>query len=195
MGILAALLIAAPPVLGKKKKSRDRDPEELFNPFLGVELSHWLVGPIQRIATGDEVDAYLLITSDDDARSFIEEFWARRAEGVGVFEKKPRQVYDERVLDADKRFSEGANPGHLTDRGTVFVVFGEPEKVEFESGKQVGDPPTEAWEYPKDAGPGLGGEPPERFYRFIEIDGQVVAYNSQRLEQMRRRRLPEPDRF
>ena len=97
----------AAPAAAKKPK----DPEELFNPILGVNYSHWLVGPVVEIATEDEVEAYLLLVDDEGAKAFIDAFWEKRAEGVALFTKPPRQLFDERAAEADKRFSEGASPG------------------------------------------------------------------------------------
>ncbi len=182
---LAALVLAllfAPPALAKKKKERKpTDPNELFNPLLGIDYSHWLVGPIAEIATLEEVRKYLELPSDEDAEAFVVAFWASRAEGYGYFDKKPREICEERAINADKLYSEGAYPGRRTARGTIYILFGEPEEVEYQIPREVGDPTLEAWEYPKDAEPGLGGEPPDRYYRFVEIDGSKVLYTGQKM--------------
>lgn len=179
---LALGLLLAPPVSAKKKKDKKpTDPNELFNPLLGIEYSHWLVGAIAEIATVEEIHEYLELLSDEDAKAFIDAFWAKRAEGYGYFDKKPREIYEERAAEADKQFSEGAYPGRRTDRGTIYILFGKPEEVEFETPYEVGMPTLEAWKYPKDAEPGLSGEPPERSYRFAEIDGSKVLYKGQKM--------------
>lgn len=178
---LTFAILLAPPVLAKKKEKKPTDPNELFNPLLGIEYSHWLVGPIAEIATLQEIEEYLALPSDEDAKAFIDAFWAKRAEGYGYFDKKPREIYEERAVEADKQYSEGAYPGRRTARGTIYILFGKPEEVEFEIPHEVGQPTLEAWRYPKDAGPGLGGEPPERLYRFVEIDGSKVLYTGQKM--------------
>ena len=79
---LVVSLVFAPPVLAKKKKDkRPKDVSELFNPLLGLDYSHWLVGPIADIATLKEIERYLALASDEEAQSFIDAFWDQRAEG------------------------------------------------------------------------------------------------------------------
>lgn len=177
--VLLAVLLAAAPAGAKKNKKPD-DPNELFNPLLGLDYSHWLVGPIADIATVGEIDEYLALADDEAAQRFIEAFWARRAEGIGFFEKKPHQIFEERAEEADKRFSEGAFPGRRTDRGKTWILYGEPEEITFEAARQVDVPTLEVWSYPKDAPAGLDGETPKRRYRFVEIDGSKVFYTNQK---------------
>jgi GWxTD domain-containing protein len=180
--VLALVLLVTPPVFAKKKKDKKpTDSNELFNPLLGLDYSHWLLGAISEIATLEEIREYLALLSDEEAATFIDAFWARRAEGYGYFDKLPRELYDERAAEADKLYSEGAYPGRRTDRGTIYILFGEPEEVEYQIPQEVGAPTLETWEYPKDAEAGLGGEPPERFYRFVEIDGSKVRYTGQKI--------------
>lgn len=183
--ILALAVLAAEPAAAKKKK-KPTDAADLFNPLLGLDYSHWLVGPVVDVATLDEVDAYLALAGDEEAAEFIESFWAKRAEGIGFFEKKPQQIYEERVTEANKRFSEGEIPGRQTDRGKVWTLYGEPEEVEFEKPREVRTPTLEVWRYPKDAVAGLDGEQPKQVYRFVAVDGSTVFY----INQKRR-----PDRF
>lgn len=184
------LLLAATAAARDKKPS---DPEELFNPLLGIEYSHWLVGPIADVATAGEIEAYLALASDQEAARFIEQFWGRRAEGYGFFDKKPHQIFEERAAEADKRFTEGAVPGRRTDRGRTWVVYGEPEEVTFEKDRDERVPTLEVWRYPKDAKEGLGGERPKRSYRFIEVDGAKVFFTGRyRPNPFDRRRLDGP---
>lgn len=178
--LAAAILLIASPAAAKKKK-KYTDPNELFNPLLGIDYSHWLVGPIADIASEDEIEAYMELASDEAAEEFIESFWANRAEGVGFFEKKPRQIFEERAAEADKRYSEGAFPGRRTDRGKTLILYGEPEEITFDKPLEVGAPTLEIWKYPKDAVAGLDGEKPQRSYRFVEIDGSKVFYTNQKL--------------
>ncbi len=188
--LLVAALLAVPAAAAKKKKKKLSDPEELFNPLLGIEYSHWLVGPIAEIASEEEIEEYLALVTDEDAASLIDAFWLGRAEGYGFFDKKPHQIFEERATEADKRFSEGALPGRSTDRGMIWIVYGEPEDVEYEIPRDTKIPTLEVWTYSKDAEAGLGGEKPKRAYRFVEIDGSKVFYSGQkfRLDPVQRER-------
>lgn len=184
--IAVGLLLAAAPLAAKKKS---RSAEDLFNPLLGIEYSYWLVGPIAAIASETEVDAYLALASDEEAARFVEAFWSRRNEGTAVFTKTPQKLFEERGVEADKRFTEGTYPGGRTDRGTIFILYGEPEKVEFESPTEVDRPTLELWRYPKDAPKGLDGERPKTSYRFFEDGDKTVFYTGQKLHD-RRPRFP-----
>ena len=180
--LVVALVLAAAPADAKKKKKQARDAEELFNPLLGIDYSHWPQGAVARIADEEEIDAYLALTDDQEAIAFIDAFWAKRAEGVGLFEKKPRQIFEERAEEADRRFSEGALPGRATDRGAIFIVHGEPEEIEFRTPRRVDTPYLEVWTYSKDAEPGLDGEPPEGAYSFFEDDeGHTIRYDGRKV--------------
>lgn len=192
---MAAVALQAAPAEAKKGKKKARHPEELFNPLLGIEYSHWLMGPIYEIASEQEIATYLDFVDDEEAKSFIEEFWKKRNEGTGFFEDSPEKIFKQRAELADSRYSEGALPGRRTDRGTIFILFGEPEKIEYESSSKVGGAPLEAWKYPKDAKEGLGGEAPKSAYRFIEVGEHTVFFTQQaanRREIEDRRTLNKP---
>ncbi len=177
LALVAAVALQAAPAEAKKKKKKDRDAEELFNPLLGVEYAHWLVGPIYRIASEEEISGYLDLIDDEEAKSFVEAFWKKRNEGTGFFEDSPEEIFAKRAESADSRYTEGALPGRRTDRGTIFIVYGEPEEVEYESSEKVGGPTQEVWKYSKEAEEGLDGESPKKEYRFIEVGGHTVFFN------------------
>lgn len=191
--ILVAALAAVPAAEAKqerkKKAAKPLDPEELFNPLLGVDHCAWLVGPIARIASAEEIERYMSLVADQDAEAFIQSFWAQRNEGTPIFHETPRDRFEARVAVADKRFSEAATAGSKTDRGTIFVVYGEPSSTFYEEPREVGGLAPEVWEYPEDAPPGLDGDPPARRYRFIKLGDHTVFFE----EKMRRDpRLRDP---
>ncbi len=188
--VLLAAVLAAP---GQARKKKSAEADDLFNPLLGVEYSHWLIGPIQRMANEQEVQEYLQLVSDEDAASFIAAFWSRRNEGTELFKKTPEQIFSARAEKADLRYREATFPGRLTDRGTIYILFGEPEETDFESSELVDGPPIEVWRYGKDAAPGLSGEKPRKQYRFMTIDGKTTFFNTRASEleaRKRQRRRP-----
>ena len=187
--VLAAIIVAA-----AAEARKPSDPDELFNPLLGPEYSHWLVGPIVEMASEQEVDDYLLIASDEEAAAFIERFWEKRNADTKVFTKSPQQTFDERSAEADKRFTEGAYPGSRTDRGKILILYGEPDSIEFESPRKVDDPPLEVWTY-KTRDKGLDDDKPKRRYRFVDLGRTTVLYTGQNLPPDYRRRLERQRRF
>ena len=157
------------------------DPDELFNPLLGVEYSHWLVGPIYHMATSSEIRQYQDLVTDDEAQEFIEAFWKERNKDTPVFQETPQDLFEKRSEAANKQYTENAFPGERTDRGTIYILYGEPESVTFESPRDVGDRTVEVWNYGKDAEPGLDGERPKKSFRFVEINGSTVFFAGQKL--------------
>lgn len=165
--LTVALGLTLPAELQAKKKQRSR--EELTNFLLGPEMSIWLVGAIGRIASDEEIDAYLRLTSDEDAAAFIDEFWAGRRAPESVWPAaQPQGLYETRAREADRRFGEGARQGRRSDRGVIHVLYGEPEEVKYEVSSRPGQDSIEVWVYGKKAEKGLDGERPKRYYYFVK---------------------------
>ena len=157
--LVAALAVAAAPAA---------DALDLFNPLLSPEYASWLVGPFARMASKEEIRSFGQLTDDDQARAYIEAFWARRDPDPKRPGNPVRDLALERAAEADRKFTESGYPGRRTDRGAIYVLYGEPEKMEYEPGDFVGDPPLEVWRYASSAGKGLDGEKPDRRYRFLQ---------------------------
>jgi GWxTD domain-containing protein len=190
LGRAALLAVAVAGTLGARALAAG-DPIDLLNLALSPELATWLVGPNARLATREEEREFLALTSDAAALDFVERFWAARDPDPRRPGNPARDLAEERALEADRRFGEVDYPGRRTDRGTIFVLYGEPEKIEYEPADFRGDPPVEIWSYGGDAGPGLDARRPERRYRFVELDGEVVFYRAGR-RLNRRPMLPTP---
>ena len=158
-----------------------------INPLLGPQYARWMVGPIAELATEKERRAYLELTDDESAKQFSERFWSGERASI-------RPLFDERVAEADKRFAEGTYAGSETDRGAIFIVYGEPAETEFEEHRDVRDPPVELWRYGKKAEAGLNGRRPEKTYRFTKLDDVTVRFRKggPNDPQTRRRRQPDP---
>ena len=188
---LAVVLVATPSSALKKKWL---EAEELFNPLLGPEYSHWLVGPIYHMATEAEVETFNNLIDDAEAEEFIAAFWKKRNEGTPPFTDTPEQVFENRAIEADKQYSEGAYPGRRTDRGTIFILYGKPNDIEFETPRRVGDPTKEAWLYDDAAGEGLDGEEPKKRIRFVKVGERTVLFTGQKIRRDPREELKRRQR-
>lgn len=166
--------------------------EDLFQPFLGAELSQWLVGPIARLATEQEIDDYLRLKTDADARRFIDQFWATRDSDPARPGNPALELYERRAAEADKEFSEAAVAGRRTDRGTIHILYGPPESVDHEEYQDVSGPDIERWLYPKKPEAGLDGRHPERQYRFAKLGDLTRFYSPNDARDPRRRRETQP---
>lgn len=171
--LLLALAVASPVSAAKRKR---QEPEELTNFLLSPRYSQWLVGPVGQIASREERDVYLGLQVDEEAAQFIAGFWEKRG-GEAVFPTTGQKaIFDERVQEADRIFGEGTFRGHRTDRGTIFVLYGEPKEIRFEVAPRGRGDFLEIWEYSKETDKGLDGKNPERLYRFVKKDGSTETY-------------------
>lgn len=96
---------------------------------LSPKLAEWGTGPAQWIMTADEKRDWRKITTDTDAASFIDLFWARRDPSVGTALNEYKNEFESRVAYSDERFTEKRKRGALTDRGRVYIVLGAPTNM------------------------------------------------------------------
>jgi GWxTD domain-containing protein len=170
--LLSAGLLAA----GCGGGTAPRSLADLTNPFLGPETSAWLIGAVSRMATPQEIDAYLALRDDAAARAFVESFWERRDPSPDRPGNPLREAFEERGTEADRLYSEAGFLGRRTDRGTIYVLYGPPSKVDFEVSAAPEDPPIELWEYSPTTPAGLDARRPAPAYRFIKRGDLTVSY-------------------
>jgi GWxTD domain-containing protein len=153
----------------------EREAIDLLNPLLSPELAGWLLGAPGRMASDAEVHEFTALADDAAALAFAERFWAARDPAPDRPGNPVRELAERRAHEADRRFAESGRAGRAADRGTIYVLYGEPEKIEFEPSDLYGEPPIEIWRYPKGAPEGLDGERPERVYKFAR-KGEVTKF-------------------
>lgn len=153
-----------------------RNPVDLTNPFLGPEYTGWLIGPVARLATPQETQAFLAIQDDEQARQFVEAFWAKRDPNGEKVGNPIREAFEDRAAHADKAFSESGIQGRRTDRGAIFILYGVPTKTDHEVPPVPGASPLEVWIYEDSVPAGLDGRRPAGSYRFIRRGDMTVLY-------------------
>ncbi|MEM1246212.1 MAG: GWxTD domain-containing protein [Acidobacteriota bacterium] len=178
--LLGLALVPAFPASAQKFKQYDR--LDVTNLLLSPEYSQWLVGPIAYIASEAERSEYLGLADDAAAQEFVDSFWQKRPE--------VKKLFDRRAEQADKRFTEGTFVGSRTDRGTIFILYGDPESSEYEEHRNIEDPDVERWVYLKSAEKGLDGKKPRRQYRFAK-EGDVTEFFVNTGVDQRRRQLEQ----
>lgn len=172
--ILAALLALG---LAGCGSTASRNPVDLTNPFLGPEFTGWLVGAVARLATPQETQAFLAIQSDEQARDFVEAFWAKRDPNGEKPGNPIREAFEDRAAYADKAFSEAGIQGRRTDRGAIFILYGTPSKIDHDVPPMPGASPLEVWIYEDTKPAGLDGRKPSNTYRFIRRGDMTVLYS------------------
>jgi GWxTD domain-containing protein len=96
---------------------------------LSAQYLEWGRGPAQFLMTADEAAKWKTVTSDDDAKSFIALFWARRDPTPGTSRNEYREEIERRIDYADVNFGGERQKGAMTDRGRMFLLFGAPKRI------------------------------------------------------------------
>jgi GWxTD domain-containing protein len=97
------------------------------------------------IATVQEKDQYKSLSTVEAKREFIYKFWKARDENTSN-PKGSYQNYMKRINESNDRFSAMGKEGWKTDRGRVFLVYGEPSEIQ-RYPNQTDVKPYEIWQY------------------------------------------------
>lgn len=97
---------------------------------ISQQYRNWGDSAIQYLMTKPEKTGWASLRSDDDAKQFIDVFWARRDPTPETPDNELRQQMEARIAEADKRYRLGKTPGSQTDKGLVYTLLGEPTQVE-----------------------------------------------------------------
>lgn len=107
------------------------------------------VAQLKYIADDEERDSLLAV--NDTARvAMWERFWERRDPTPGTPMNEFRDEYYRRIRYVNGAFTVGNQPGWRTDRGMVYIRFGEPDEVErhpFDNSSYRYNSPWQVWYY------------------------------------------------
>ncbi|MFL6258733.1 MAG: GWxTD domain-containing protein [Thermoanaerobaculia bacterium] len=173
---LLLLLLLAAGCGGGGAAAPSRSRAELINPALGPDYSAWMVGAASRLATPEEIDEFLTLRDDPQAEAFVERFWQKHNPAPNKPGNPLRQELEKRSANADRQFSEAGLLGRRSDRGTIYVLYGLPKKIDHEVSPVRNGPPLEVWIYGTDAPSGLDGRRPSPLYRFVKNGDVTVLY-------------------
>lgn len=84
--------------------------------------------------------------SDDAKRKFLKNFWMKRDSNPQTPENEDMIEYYERVRYANEHFKEAKREGWKTDRGRIYIKFGEPSEIE-SNPPQMGSRANDIWYY------------------------------------------------
>jgi GWxTD domain-containing protein len=116
------------------------------------------------MTSGEERDS-LLHAPDSLRAERWERFWSRRDPTPGTPMNEFRDEYYRRIRYANASFSVGTTPGWRTDRGMIYISYGEPDEVErhpFDMDGQLYTGPWQVWYYYNPA------------RRFVFVDSRVT---------------------
>jgi len=131
---IASIALGLGLALGVPTEGPARAAEEAF--------ADWVDGPIRYIAEKAEVQLYRQLKSDEARALFIERFWARRDPSPSSLSNEYRQMFWERVRQANELFLDSPRPGCMTDRGKIYVLYGPPTKIEEHENLDTRSSPT-----------------------------------------------------
>ncbi len=98
------------------------------------------------VATVPEIDRFEALSTEDAKREFIFTFWKARDEDPSDERNENYLSYTKRVNESDTRFSALGKKGWKTDRGRVYIVYGEPSEIQ-RYPNETAARPYEIWRY------------------------------------------------
>ena len=87
-------------------------------------------GPATFLMTKDETAKWKTVKTDEEAKAFIDLFWARRDPTPTTPRNEFREQFDAKVEYANKNFEERSGKGSMTDRAKMLILFGLPKRLE-----------------------------------------------------------------
>jgi GWxTD domain-containing protein len=100
----------------------------------------------QYLATPEEMKRFKQMTTQEAKRDFLAKFWLDVEKGQDGRRSIDRTVYLHRVTIANQRYRGMGKEGWQTDRGRVYLLYGEPDEVErFPNSED--SKPYEVWHY------------------------------------------------
>lgn len=107
----------------------------------------WIDEDVRWIITREERAQYLKLSNNDERNEFIKQFWERRnVETPGGGENSFRAEYYRRIAYANRHLAAGV-PGWKTDRGRIYIVYGQPDSIDSHPSSAGDIKPYEVWHY------------------------------------------------
>jgi GWxTD domain-containing protein len=97
------------------------------------------------IASGGEVDRFEK-ASEEERKRIWEEFWREKDPTPGTPRNELLEEHLQRFRYANDHFGVGLTQGWRTDRGRIYIIYGQPDEVESHP-FEIGTKPTEVWYY------------------------------------------------
>lgn len=97
---------------------------------LSPEYADWADGPAGYLLTKNERKEWGSISTDAEAKEFIDLFWARRNPNPDTSFNTFKAEFDAKVRYAEENFSYPGHSGAVTDRARVLILMGRPEAIQ-----------------------------------------------------------------
>jgi GWxTD domain-containing protein len=83
------------------------------------------------IRTDEETRNFESLKTLDTKRKFMYEFWRKRDKTPYTIQNEYKSDYFKRITAANQKFKQSFKDGWKTDRGRIFMKYGEPNDIEF----------------------------------------------------------------
>lgn len=123
----------------------------------------WLNQDVVYLISDEERDVFEKLTTAEEKDRFIEEFWRRRDTDLTTALNEYKEEHYRRIAYANRAFGSGI-PGWKTDRGRIYIMFGEPAQKEYYAGGGT-------YVRPSYEGGGRTATYPFELWRYREIEG------------------------
>ncbi|HLA63027.1 MAG TPA: GWxTD domain-containing protein [Rhodothermales bacterium] len=134
---------------------------------MGEEEIDLVLRQVRALATSTEISQIGRLRLLEAKRAFLATFWRNRDDDADASQNLAYNEFQER-LRATTRFGRGDTPGYETDRGRVYLKYGQPSEVEphpFEE-DQV---PHEIWTYYN-----IPGQAGRKLFVFADREGMAT---------------------
>lgn len=124
-GVFRPFSFSKPAYLTVRTKIKSESSQAVcVNPFQ-IEKLNTVVSCMQYISTREE---FKRMQDSAKTQQAYEQFWINRAGGDRIKANKIEKLYLNRVIYANQNFTS-YKPGWQTDRGIIYIVFGEPKQT------------------------------------------------------------------
>jgi len=98
------------------------------------------------VAMANEIDQYAGLTNIEAKREFLFNFWKIRDNIPETPVNEVKEEYRQRIQIVDVKYKTFSRPGYQTDRGRVYLIYGEPDEVDLHP-NDYDKKPHEIWYY------------------------------------------------
>ncbi len=128
-------------------QSPANQPPVKHNNYLSRPLpavyQHWLDEDVRWIITDEEGGTFKKLTTDDERKHFVEQFWLRRDPTPGTAENEFKEEHYRRIAYSNVHFAAQIM-GALTDRGRIYIRYGPPDEIHAQTENGI---PKQIWHY------------------------------------------------
>ncbi len=155
---LIILLIGITPSLSRQRDNQASRSSEGKKSY----YEQWLNRDVVYIITPEEAAVFRKLSTEEERDAFIEQFWERRNPHTGSSTNDFKIEHYRRIQYANDRFTSGYD-GWKTDRGRIYIMYGEPYHIE--------DHPGGRYDRPMHEGGGTTSAFPFQIWRYRYLPG------------------------